>query len=58
MNACKAAGTVKRVVVTSSVAAVQCLAKEDTPAGPTYTEHHWSNPDRPGSISNYHKSKL
>ena len=54
MEGAKAAG-VKRIVVTSSLAAVQCTAPEDKPE--VWNETHWSNPDRPGGLSPYLASK-
>lgn len=48
MKACTASG-VKRVVVTSSMAAVVAMADADKPDPETgnYDEKCWSNPDRP-----------
>lgn len=49
---------VKRCVITSSVAAVSALAKEDRPPkGEKLNESHWSNPDREEGIKPYPKSK-
>ena len=57
MKACTAAG-VKRCVVTSSVAAIAAMAKEDSPAaGQEINESHWSNPDRSEGLNGYFKSK-
>ena len=55
LKAAKAAGTVKRVVVTSSVAAVSYgTVNKNTP----YTEADWSDPDGKGApITAYAKSK-
>lgn len=56
LKAAKASGTVKRVVVTSSAAAISY----GTPyvSGKVYTEADWSDPDGKGSyISPYAKSK-
>ena len=53
LKACAEAGTVKRVVLTSSVAAVSNGLKGET--GRTYTEEDWSNEDMCGP---YEKSKL
>jgi len=58
MKACQQHGTVKRVVITSSVAAVASVADEDKPKnGALFDETYWSNPDRPGGISPYFESK-
>jgi len=48
MKACATSG-VKRCVVTSSCAAVVCMADKDKPNFETgfYDETSWSNPDRP-----------
>ena len=56
LNACKAA-KVRRLVITSSVSAVQSMAKTDKPANCTFNESHWSNPDKPEGTSGYVKSK-
>jgi len=58
MNACKASG-VKRCVITSSVAAIAGVAKEDLPDVETgfFDETYWSNPDRPEGLGGYMKSK-
>ena len=57
MRACKAAG-VRRCVVTSSCAAVQCVAKADRPApGEKFDESYFSDENRPEGISAYLKSK-
>ena len=56
MEGAKAAG-VKRVVLTSSMAAIQCPADEDKPADGVWTEKHWSNPDRPNGLHPYLESK-
>ena len=53
LQACAEAGTVKRVVLTSSIAAVSNGFNADT--GRTYTEEDWSSEDRCGP---YEKSKL
>ena len=53
LKACAEAGTVKRVVLTSSIAAVSNGLNGDT--GRTYTEEDWSSEDKCGS---YEKSKL
>ena len=54
LDGCKAAG-VKRVVITSSMAAISAVAPEDKPE--VWDETHWSNPDRPGGLMPYTKSK-
>jgi dihydroflavonol-4-reductase len=57
MKACTA-HSVKKLVITSSCVAIQCPAKEDAPPqGTPYTEANWSNPDRPGGLMDYFKSK-
>ena len=56
MKACKAAG-VRRIVITSSCAAVQAVADADRPADQTFDESYWSNPDRPQGMIPYLKSK-
>ena len=57
MKACTQHG-VKRVVITSSVAAISATAKEDKPPkGSKWTEEYWSNPDREGGLGGYVKSK-
>ena len=53
LKACAEAGTVKRVVLTSSIAAVSNGMNGDN--GRTYTEEDWSNEDMCGP---YEKSKL
>lgn len=57
LRACKAAGTVKRVVVTSSCASIFAMDPKDKPSDDTYDETMWSNPDRPGGLLPYTKSK-
>jgi len=57
MKACTA-HKVKMCVITSSCAAMQGPAKEDQPQPPAmYNETCWSNPDRPGGLIDYMKSK-
>jgi len=48
---------VRRIVITSSVAAVQNMAAADKPPTRVFNESHWSNPDRPEGLGNYPKSK-
>ena len=57
LQACADAGTVKRVVVTSSVAAISCglLGDPEKPADHVYTEKDWSSEAACGP---YEKSKL
>ena len=55
MKACQAAG-VRRCVVTSSGYAIFQTAEK--PADNTYNESHWSDPDRPGGMEPYPKSKV
>jgi len=63
MKACKqqqqhGTTSVKRVVITSSVAAVSSVADEDKPKdGALFDETYWSDPNRPGGISPYYESK-
>jgi len=54
VRACAANG-VRRCVITSSVATVINMDPKDAPA--TFNESCWSNPDRPGGMSWYGKSK-
>jgi len=57
LKACTAHG-VRKLVITSSCAAVQGPADRDKPhAGEAFTEAYWSNPDRPEGMSDYMKSK-
>ena len=57
MKACTTHG-VKRVVITSSVAAISATAKADKPPkGSGWTEAYWSNPDRAEGMGGYTKSK-
>lgn len=57
MKACTEHG-VKRLVITSSCVAIQCVADEDKPKqGEEYDESYWSNPDRPQGLMDYFKSK-
>ena len=57
LQACANAGTVKRVVVTSSIAAVSCgaIGDPEKPADYVYTEKDWS-PE--AACEPYEKSKL
>jgi dihydroflavonol-4-reductase len=55
MKACQKAG-VKRVVVTSSVAAIRYVEKSDVPGNNTFDESRWSDPNC-STISTYSKSK-
>ena len=48
----------KRCVITSSIASVSGMADADKPADRTFNESHWSNPDKPGGMSAYPKSKV
>ena len=58
MEACKASKTLKRIVVTSSIAAVSNLSKDKRPSEKcTMDESYWSEPDRPEGLSAYAKSK-
>lgn len=56
MEGCKAAG-VKRVVVTSSLAAVMSAHPDKKPADGVWNESHWSDPDRPDGVGPYVESK-
>ena len=49
---------VKRVVVTSSVAAIEDTHPDKSPEDDTWNESHWSDPDRPEGMSAYAKSKV
>ena len=53
LKACAEAGTIKRVILTSSIAAVSNNLNGET--GCTYTEEDWSSENRCGP---YEKSKL
>mmetsp|Transcript_54025 Transcript_54025/g.58569 ORF Transcript_54025/g.58569 Transcript_54025/m.58569 type:complete len:328 (-) Transcript_54025:134-1117(-) len=59
MKACSThQDTLKLCVLTSSCAAVMGPAKEDQAVPPAkYNESYWSNPDRPGGMMDYMKSK-
>ena len=49
---------VKRVVITSSVAAIALTSKANRPpTGTRWTESNWSEPDRPEGMHGYPKSK-
>jgi dihydroflavonol-4-reductase len=48
---------VKRVVMTSSIAAIENVRHEDEPEDNTFNEGHVSDPDRPEGMSAYYKSK-
>ena len=52
------AARVRRIVITSSCAAIMDVADEDRPAGRLFNESHWSNPDRAQGMKNYSKSKV
>ena len=59
MKACSKHG-VRRVVITSSVAAISAVAAKDRPdrsKGEKWTEEYKSNPDRPEGMGGYTKSK-
>ena len=56
LDACTAAGTVKRLVITSSVAAVISPMKADFPADSTFDETNWTHPNSEG-LHPYRKSK-
>jgi len=57
MKACTT-HNVKKLVLTSSCVAIQCVAKADAPPqGTPYTEASWSNPDRPEGLADYFMSK-
>mmetsp|Transcript_29240 Transcript_29240/g.54199 ORF Transcript_29240/g.54199 Transcript_29240/m.54199 type:complete len:336 (-) Transcript_29240:204-1211(-) len=57
MEGCKAAGTVKRIVLTSSIAAIFHCDPKDRPADGLFDESCWSDVDRPGGVDPYVKSK-
>lgn len=52
MRACTE-NNVKRLVATSSIAAIRNTAKADSPPDGIYDETYWSNPDRPEGIVDY-----
>jgi len=57
MKAAQAAGA-RRIIVTSSCAAIQCLAEADKPPkGSMFDESHWSDLNRPEGMGAYLKSK-
>lgn len=56
MEGCKLAG-VKRVVVTSSLIALMAVDPKNKPANNHWDESIWSDPDRPGGLGPYAKSK-
>lgn len=56
MEGAKAAGA-KRIVITSSCASVMAMDPKDRPADNKFNETHWSNPDRPGGLQPYTRSK-
>jgi len=57
LKACTQTG-VKRCVFTSSYACIRWTGTEDAPPNNVYDESVWSNPDRPGGMSDYAVSKL
>ena len=57
LRACHA-NRVSRVVICSSIAAVQAMATADKPANLTYNESHWGNENRPEGMGPYIKSKV
>ena len=56
LRACSAAGTVKRVVITSSNAAVGYPLAKDYPANSTFDESFWTNLEAEG-LHPYRKAK-
>lgn len=48
---------VRRLVVTSSIAAVTNVAAADKPADRIFNENHWTNPEREEGMGHYTKSK-
>ena len=56
MRACTN-NNVKRLVATSSIAAITSTAKEDSPPDGVYDETYWSNPDRPEGMIDYSVGK-
>ena len=56
MEACHKHG-VKRCVVTSSTAACLSVDPKDAPTSGVWDSSYWSNPDRPGGLNVYVKSK-
>lgn len=57
LKACQAAG-VRRIVITSSCAAIWNMAEADKPADRMFDESHWANPNRPEPLLPYFKSKV
>ena len=57
LRACKTSG-VRRLVITSSVAAVRSVRPENIPADNTFNESHWTDPaeDNPAGTA-YNRSK-
>lgn len=56
MKMCAEVG-VKRVVVTSSIASMMAVDPAKRPAGDKFDESHWSDPERPGGLAPYTRSK-
>ena len=56
MEGCKA-NKVKRVVITSSCAAIMACLEKDRPKNLTFTEENWSEPNNNPDIDAYSKSK-
>ena len=56
MRACTE-NNVKRIVATSSIAAIRNTAAIDGPPNGVYDETYWSNPNRPEGIVDYAVSK-
>lgn len=56
MRACTE-NKVKRLVKTSSIAAIRNTAKKDSPPDGVFNETYWSNVDRPEGVVDYGVSK-
>ena len=56
LKACQLAKTVKRLVITSSIAALAVPSKENYPADGVWDESIWTDVNAEG-VSSYHKSK-
>ena len=57
LKACKSTG-VRRLVITSSIAAIRSVRPENVPADNTFNESHWTDPadDNP-EANTYNRSK-
>jgi nucleoside-diphosphate-sugar epimerase len=57
LRACRR-NKVKRVVITSSIAAIENVHPDKEPKDNYFSEENWSDPDRPAGMSAYAKSKV